>query len=355
MENCTTPLAETAPGGQHVTDVAIIGAGPVGLFAVFQCGMLGMACHVLDALEVVGGQCAALYPEKPIYDIPAVPEISGRGLVDQLMMQAAPFNPSYHLGQQVSGLTENPDGGWRLETSAGTVIDAKAVIIAAGVGAFQPKRPPLPGLAAFEGLAEGGGVHYAIHDPAAYRGKRVVIAGGGDSAIDWALVLAEVASIVHVVHRRDKFRAADSVVAELRRLADAGNINLVIPYQLKSLSGAGGQLTEVVVADTAGNEKSLPADVLLPFYGLSQKLGPIAEWGLGIDAGRITIDPATSMTNQNGIFAVGDVSTYPGKLKLILSGFAEAASAAHAAHGVVYPDRHLKFEYSTTKGLPDAP
>jgi thioredoxin reductase (NADPH) len=354
MEINTTPLVETAPGGQHVTDVAIIGAGPVGLFAVFQCGMLGMACHVLDALEVAGGQCAALYPEKPIYDIPALPEISGRGLVDQLMAQAAPFNPAYHLGQQVKGLTQGADGGWRLQTEAGTEIIAKAVIIAAGVGAFQPKRPPLAGLAAFEGLSEGRGVHYAIHDVQAYRDKRVVIAGGGDSAIDWALVLAEVASMVHVVHRRDKFRAADNTVAELRRLADVGSIDLVIPYQLKCLSGVDGQLSEVVVADTAGNEKALPADVLLAFYGLSQALGPIAEWKLDIDAGRITVDPATSMSNLNGIFAVGDISSYPGKLKLILSGFAEAAGAAHAAYGLVFPDRHLKFEYSTTKGLPDA-
>lgn len=352
MEFDAEALDEIAPGGRHQTDVAVIGAGPVGLFALFQCGMLGMRCHVLDALETVGGQCAALYPEKPIYDIPALPEVSGRGLVNRLVKQAEPFAPGYHLGQRVAGLARRNEGGWRATTDAGTEVDAKAVIIAAGVGAFQPRRPPLPGLSDFEGRPEGGGVHYAIHDPEAYRDRRVVIAGGGDSAVDWALALAGRAAAVRMVHRRDKFRAGEAGVAELRRRAACGDIELVIPYQLKGLEGEAGRLTGVVVGDTEGAEKTLAADALLAFFGLSQALGPIREWGLELDGGRIVVDPATAMTGNDGVFAIGDVATYEGKLKLILSGFAEAASAAYAAHRFVHPAFHLKFEYSTTKGLP---
>lgn len=345
-------IATTPPGGNFETDVAIVGAGPVGLFAVFQCGMLGMRCHVFDALETVGGQCAALYPEKPIFDIPALPEVSGRHLVDRLVAQAAPFHPAYHLGERVAALAENGAGGWRLETDAGTRASARAVIIAAGVGAFQPRRPPLVGIAGFEGGAEGTGVHYAIHDPEAYRGRRVVIAGGGDSAVDWALALAGRAAHVYMVHRRDKFRAADAAVARLRGLAEAGTVELVVPYQLKSLEAQGGRLTGVGVAAAVGATRILAADALLAFFGLSQALGPVADWAPELSDGRIVVDPESAMTARPGLFAIGDVSTYPGKLKLILTGFAEAASAAHAVHGVVYPGRRLKFEYSTTKGVP---
>ena len=352
MEFNAIAISEMPPGGNHDTDVAVIGAGPVGLFALFQCGMLGMRCHVLDALETVGGQCAALYPEKPIYDIPALPEVSGRHLVDRLVAQAAPFQPAYHLGQRVNVLSDRKGSGWQITTDAGTTVNATVVIIAAGVGAFAPKRPPLQGLPDFEGGPEGHGVHYAIHDPEAYRGRRVVIAGGGDSAVDWALTLAAKGAAVHMVHRRDKFRASDASVAELHRQARSGNIDLVIPYQLRAIDGEEGQMSSVTVADTQGNEKTLAADALLPFFGLSQALGPIKEWGLGIDGGHIGIDPATAMTNRDAVFAIGDVATYPGKLKLILTGFAEAASAAYTAHRYVHPDLHLKFEYSTNKGVP---
>lgn len=354
MEIEPEAIAAAPAGGRHETDVVIVGAGPVGLFAVFECGMLGMCCHVVDALETVGGQCAALYPEKPIYDIPALPEVSGRHLVDRLVAQAAPFRPVYHLGQQGAALAQSADGGWSLKTDADTEIVAKVVIVAAGVGAFQPRRPPLKGIGLFEGRPEGEGVHYAIHDPKAYAGRRVVIAGGGDSAVDWALALAGSAAHIYMVHRRDKFRAADAAVAEMRRLAEAGKLELVVPYQLKALESEGGTLTAVEVVDTAGAGRRLQADALLAFFGLSQALGPIADWAPELADGRVAVDPATAMTARPGLFAIGDVSHYPGKLKLILTGFAEAASAAYAAHGVVFPGKRLKFEYSTTKGVPDA-
>jgi len=353
MDIAPEAIAAAPAGGRHETDVVIVGAGPVGLFAVFQCGMLGMHCHVVDALETVGGQCAALYPEKPIYDIPALPEVSGRHLVDRLVAQAAPFRPVYHLAQQGAVLTEAADG-WTLETDAGTRIVAKAVIVAAGVGAFQPRRPPLKGIELFEGGPEGMGVHYAIHDPDAYAGRRVVIAGGGDSAVDWALALAGRATHIYMVHRRDKFRAADAAVAEMHGLAESGKLELVVPYQLKGLDAEGDRLAAVTVADTAGGMRRLNADALLAFFGLSQALGPVAEWAPDLADGRLAVDPATNMTARHGLFAIGDVSHYPGKLKLILTGFAEAASAAHAAHGVVFPRKRLKFEYSTNKGVPDA-
>jgi thioredoxin reductase (NADPH) len=337
-------MAETV----NRTDVAIIGAGPVGLFAVFECGMLKMRCHVVDALDVPGGQCAALYPEKPIYDIPGHPGIDAAALIDKLALQIAPFHPTFHLGQQVDRLTRLADGGFRLETGRGTVIEARAVIIAAGAGAFGPNRPPLPGIESFEGKS----VFYLVARREDFRGKRVVIAGGGDSAVDWTLSLAEVAERVMVVHRRPKCRAAPDSAARLQRLAEEGRIELVIPYQLHGLEGHGGQLEAVVVADLEGRTRSLPADVLLPFFGLSMNLGPIAEWGLEVERHHIAIEPATSATSVPGIFAIGDIATYPGKLKLILTGFAEAAQAAHAIHPLVHPGEALHFEYSTTKGVP---
>lgn len=333
------------------TDVAIIGAGPVGLFAVFQCGMLGMQCRLIDALEEIGGQCTALYPEKPIYDIPAQPEISGADLVRQLERQIAPFAPHVHLNQQVTALAGDA-GAFRLETSAGIVVEAKAVIIAAGVGAFGPKRPPLDGIGLYENQGPGQGIKYLIRRLTDFAGKRVVIAGGGDSAVDWAIQLASVADTVHVVHRRAKFRAMDESMRRLNALADTGAVELVTPYQLQGLEGKNGALEAVIVADLDGQERRLDADVLVPFYGLEQNLGPIAGWGLGADSAGIPVAPASAQTARPGIYAIGDIATYPGKLKLILSGFAEAASAAHHAYGVVFPDKALHFEYSTTKGLP---
>ncbi len=340
------PTTPSEPAAQR-TDVAIVGAGPVGLFTVFECGMLGMRCHVIDALEVPGGQCAALYPDKPIYDIPGYPRIAAAELIERLSEQAAPFRPVLHLGQRVERLRP-AEGRWRLETSRGTVIDAAAVIIAAGVGAFGPNRPPLPEIEKFEGDA----VRYVVTRTEDLRGRRVVIAGGGDSAVDWALVLADIAERVMVVHRRDKFRAAPDSVQRLFRLAEAGRLDLVIPFQLSGLVGTDGRLTEVLVRSLDGEVRRLAADTLMPFFGLSMNLGPILEWGLALDRSHIVVEPSTAATSVPGIFAVGDIASYPNKLKLILSGFAEAAAAAHAIHPIVFPGQHLKFEYSTTKGIP---
>lgn len=331
----------------YETDVVVVGAGPAGLFAVFECGMVKLKCHVVDALDAVGGQCAALYPEKPIYDIPGHPSILAADLIERLTEQAAPFQPTYHLGRQMVGL-ERAGAVWRCTLSDGTIIVAKVVIVAAGGGAFGPNRPPLDGIEAYEGK----GVAYFVTRREEYRGKRVVIAGGGDSAVDWALSLAEVAASLQVVHRRPKFRAAPESAARLDALARAGKIELVIPYQLHALEGVGGALNAVVVSDLANNTQRLPADVLLPFFGLAMNLGPVAEWGLNLERNHIRIDPATSATSARGIFAIGDIATYPGKLKLILTGFAEAAQAAHAIFPLVHPGEALHFEYSTTKGVP---
>jgi thioredoxin reductase (NADPH) len=335
-------------------DVAIIGAGPVGLFAVFECGMLEMGCHVFDALPAPGGQCAALYPEKPIYDIPGYPRIDAAELIDRLQEQAAPFAPIFHLGAAVTGLARIDDsgggGGFAVETASGQRIAARAVVIAAGAGAFGPNRPPLAGITEYEEKS----VFYLVRRREEFRGKRVVIAGGGDSAVDWALSLAEIAERVLVVHRRPRFRAASQSAARLTRLADEGRLDLVVPYQLHALEGDGGQLSAVIVADLAGNTRRLEADCLLPFFGLATDLGPLASWRLDIEQQHVRVDPASCATSRPGIFAIGDIAIYPGKLKLILSGFAEAALAAHAIHPLVYPGQALHFEYSTTKGVPGA-
>jgi thioredoxin reductase (NADPH) len=332
------------------TDVAIIGAGPVGLFAVFECGMLRMKTVVVDALDAAGGQCSALYPEKPIFDIPAHPEIAGGDLVAALEKQAAPFHPLMLLGRRVERLAQTP-GGFDLATSAGDSIACKAVIIAAGAGAFGPNRPPLDHLPEYEAT---GAVRYMVTRREDFRGRRVVIAGGGDSAVDWALSLKQIAAKVTVVHRRDKFRCAPESAAQLKAATERGEVEMAIPYQLHGLEGAGGQLTGVVVATLKGETKTIPADHLLPFYGLSMELGPIAEWGLGLERSHVQVAPATCETNIPGVHAIGDIATYPGKLKLILQGFSEAAMAAHAIHPRVFPGEALHFEYSTSKGLPVA-
>jgi thioredoxin reductase (NADPH) len=329
-------------------DVAIIGAGPVGLFAVFACGMLGMRCHVIDVLDMQGGQCAALYPEKPIYDIPAYPMIEAQALIARLVEQATPFEPLYHLGHRVERLEPIGDTGFRLETSGGAVLEARAVVIAAGVGAFGPNRPPLPGIESHEGR----GVQYFVKRREDFRGLRVAIAGGGDSAVDWALSLAEIAAKIMLVHRRDKFRAAPESLARLKQLVAEGRIELVIPYQLHALESAGGELRAVIVADLEGRTRRLEADRLLPFFGLSMNLGPIADWGLALDQHHIAIDPATGATSAPGIFAIGDIATYRAKLKLIVTGFAEAAQAARAIFPLVHPGQALHFEYSTVTGVP---
>jgi thioredoxin reductase (NADPH) len=332
------------------TDIVIIGAGPVGLFAVFEAGMLKMKAHVVDALDMVGGQCSALYPEKPIYDIPGYPSILAAELIEKLEAQAAPFNPTYHLGQRVESVTKGADGNWQLTTSKGTSITCKAIIIAAGCGAFGPNRPPLDGLEQYEGKS----VFYMVNKREDFRGKKVVIAGGGDSAVDWAISLSELTEKLYVIHRRGKFRCAPESAAKLESLAQAGKIELVIPYQLARLEGSNGKLSSVIVSTLEGEEKALPADVLLPFFGLSMELGPIADWGLNLTQNHISITPSTCETSSSGIFAIGDIATYENKLKLILAGFAEAAQAAHAAYKIVHPNEALHFEYSTTSGVPRA-
>lgn len=335
-------------GEQHETDIVVVGAGPVGLFQIFEAGMLNMRCHVVDTLDAIGGQCTALYPEKPIYDIPGYPEIEAEQLIRRLNEQAAPFDPVFHLDQQVVAI-EGEAGAFTVRTSAGTAISCKAIVVAAGCGAFGPNRPLLAGIEAFE---ETGCVSYLVTRKEEHRGKRVVIAGGGDSALDWVLGLHGIADKIMVVHRRDRFRAAPDTVNRMQALIEAGEVELVVPYQLHGLEGEDGRLDAVIVADLDGNQRRLEADLLLPFYGLRMELGPIAEWGLNLEKNLIAIDPATSVTSTRGIYGVGDIVTYPGKLKLILSGFAETAMAAHDIYNLVYPDKPLHFEYSTTRGVP---
>lgn len=329
-------------------DVAIIGAGPAGMFAVFECGMLKMSCVLIDTLEEPGGQCVALYPEKPIYDIPAHPAIEGAALIAKLEEQIAPFNCAKLLGRQVTGIAGEV-GHFSLTTSAGDEITAKAIILAAGAGAFGPNRPPLENLSSFERTSA---VRYYVRRREDLRGKRVVIAGGGDSAVDWALALQGIAASIALVHRRAKFRAAPESAAQLEALTAAGKVELVTPCQLHALHGQNGVLEAVEVIDMDGGTRHLPADILLPFFGLAMELGPIAQWGLALDKHHVTVNQTDMQSSLPGLFAVGDICTYPGKLKLILQGFAEAAVAAHNIYGIVHPHQALHFEYSTTKGVP---
>ena len=331
---------------QFETDVAIIGAGPVGLFAIFQCGMLGFKCHVIDSLSEIGGQCSALYPEKPIYDIPALPEIMAGDLIENLEKQAAPFKPQFHLGQQIVSICDK-DAFKIVRTSSNKEVKAKAVIIAGGAGSFGPNRPPLEGIEGYEGTS----VFYMVRRKEDFRDKNIVIAGGGDSAVDWTISLSDIAKSVSLVHRRDKFRAAPESVNKLRTLQENGKINLVVPYQLHDLIGDGKQLSSVRVSGKEG-EKDIKADILLPFYGLATDLGPILDWGLDVKGHTIAVNPLTSETSQQGIYAVGDIVSYENKLKLILTGFSEAAMAAHAIYKKIHPNQELHFEYSTTKGRP---
>jgi thioredoxin reductase (NADPH) len=328
-------------------DVVIIGAGPSGLFAVFECGMLGLKCAVFDALAEIGGQCTALYPEKPIYDIPGFPSVLAGDLIAYLEAQAAPFAPEYHMNQQVVSVSKE-SSFWHIKSSKGVEVEAQAIIIAAGAGAFGPNRPPLQDIEKYEGTS----VFYMVRRKEDFRGKRIVIAGGGDSAVDWALSLAPIAEKLYVVHRRDKFRAAPESVRQMDELKRKGQIEIIVPYQLHEIKGRDNILTEVVVSTMEGAEKILPADILLPFFGLAAELGPLAEWGLAIDQKHIAVDYATCQTSTPGIYAIGDIAAYKSKLKLILTGFNEAALTAHAIHRQIFPDKELHFEYSTTKGLP---
>ena len=332
-----------ASGDVIKTDVLIIGAGPVGLFAVFELGLLDLKCHLVDVLDRVGGQCSEFYPEKPIYDIPGLPVCTGQSLVDNLMQQIAPFEPEFHLGQLVSEVTEHPDGSWSVATDEGLRFHAGVLVIAAGAGCFTPRRPPIPGIEDYEGRS----VFYAVRKIEALRGKRLVIAGGGDSALDWTLNLHKVASRVTLVHRRPEFRAAPDSTRKMLELAEAGVIDFVLG-ECVGLNGSAGELAGVTVKTNDGALETIAADRLLPFYGLTMKLGPIADWGLNLHENRITVDTEKFETSVGTIFAVGDINVYPGKLKLILSGFHETALMAQQAFRYLRPNKKLLFQYTTT-------
>jgi len=327
----------------HKTDVLIVGAGPAGLFSIFQAGMLGMKCHVVDALPEIGGQCAALYPEKPIYDIPAYKMINAGELIENLEDQASRFNPTYHLNQQVISI-EDHKSYFISTTSSGVKIESKIILIAAGSGAFGPNRPPLENLESYEGKS----VFYMVKKREAFAGKKIAIAGGGDSALDWAINLSDIAEKIYLVHRRDKFRAAPESVKQIEELAKSGKVEIVTPYQLDSLVGNDGILEQVILSDLDGNKKSLDASILLAFFGLATDLGPIKDWGLNFAQHHIEVEPSSCETNVPGIYAIGDVATYKGKLKLILCGFSESAMALHHGYGRVFDGKALHFEYSTS-------
>jgi thioredoxin reductase (NADPH) len=325
------------------TDVVIIGAGPCGLFAVFELGLLDIKAHVIDILDKVGGQCAELYPEKPIYDIPGLPVVTGQGLTDNLMEQIKAFGPEFHLSEMVETLERQPDDSFRLTTNAGTVFECKAVVVAAGGGSFQPKKPPIANV----GEYEDGSVFYSVRKIESFRDRRVLIVGGGDSALDWTLNLEPVAGRVTLLHRRDEFRAAPDSVNKMRALAEAGKIDLRFG-QVTELKGPDGKLEAAAVKGTDGAIYDIECDAMLPFFGLTMKLGPLAEWGIHLHENLIKVDTEKFETSEPGIFAIGDINTYPGKLKLILSGFHEAALMSQAVSRRVNPDKRVVFQYTTS-------
>ncbi|MBU3594135.1 NAD(P)/FAD-dependent oxidoreductase [Polynucleobacter sp. 71A-WALBACH] len=325
------------------TDAVIIGAGPVGLFQVFELGLLDIKAHVIDSLPEVGGQCIELYPDKPIYDIPAIPVCTGRELVGNLLKQIEPFKPQFHLNQEVSTLEKQTDGRFLIRTSQDQQFLSKAIFIAAGVGAFQPRTLNLDGIETFVDKQ----VFYRVRNPEQFNGKRIVICGGGDSALDWALHFADKAASVTLIHRRDEFKAAPQSVAKMRALCAAGEMQLIIG-QITGLESSNDKLTEIAVTNIDGEIQMLGLDALLLFYGLSPKLGPIADWGLDIDRKQIAVDTACFQTSTPGIYAVGDINIYPGKKKLILSGFHEAALAAFAAAAYLAPEKQIQLQYTTT-------
>jgi thioredoxin reductase (NADPH) len=325
------------------TDVLIIGAGPCGLFAVFELGLLDMKAHLVDILDKIGGQCAELYPEKPIYDIPGIPLVTGQGLTDALMEQVKPFHPTFHLNEMVETIEKIGDPLFRIKTDGGKEFEAKVVVISAGGGSFQPKRPPVPGIEAYEGTS----VFYAVRKMEQFRDKNVLIVGGGDSALDWTLNLHPIARRITLLHRRDDFRAAPHSVEQMRALVASGKMDLKIG-QVTGLDGANGQLAGAHVKGNDNVVSKVDCDTMLPFFGLTMKLGPVANWGVALDNNLIPVDTAAFETNIPGIFAIGDINTYPGKLKLILSGFHEGALMAQKAHRYVYPDKRLVFQYTTS-------
>lgn len=325
------------------TDVIIIGAGPVGLFAVFELGLLGLKAHLVDILDKPGGQCAELYPEKPIYDIPAYPVISGQGLTDRLLEQIAPFNPVFHFSQMVERLEKTDAGKWRIATDAETVIEAPVVVIAAGGGSFVPKKPPIAGIDQYEGTS----VFYAVRKMKQFEGRRLVIVGGGDSALDWTLNLQPLAREVTLIHRRDDFRAAPDSVEKMKKLVAEGKMQFLLG-QVAALHGEGGALEAITLRDDAKNETRIACDCLLPFFGLTMKLGPVATFGLNLHENLIPVDTEKFETSAPGVFAIGDINHYPGKLKLILSGFHEAALMSQKAFAYCRPGEKLRFQYTTS-------
>ena len=343
------PHMETRTKNITKTDIAVIGAGPVGLFMVFEAGFLGYKCAVIDSLPHIGGQLAALYPEKPIYDIPGYPSVLAGDIVEKLAEQGAPFDPQYILGNPVSELTEKKDGSFIVGTATDEV-HCKVVIIAAGMGVFTPRRPPLENLASFENTS----VFYSVQKKAQFADKEIVIAGGGDSAVDWAVELAANAKHIHVIHRRNAFRAAEETVRQMRELEAAGKVTIHAPAQLSELKGENGQLETVTIADLDGNKTGLSADTLLCFFGMSPALGPIHDWNIDLAGKKIAVEASTMETTRKGVLAIGDITDYPGKLDLILTGFAEGAIAAKTAQGIIDPEKKFKLVYTTSKGVPAA-
>ncbi len=324
------------------TDAVIIGAGPVGLFAVFELGLLDISCHVLDILDKPGGQCAELYPEKPIYDIPAYPVISGQGLTDRLLEQIEPFKPQIHLNQRVDSLRKTPEGTFVITTDDNLEIESTLIVIAAGGGSFTPKKPPIPGIDEYEGTS----VFYSIKRMEEFRDRNILVVGGGDSALDWTLNLQPLARNMTLIHRRDAFRAAPDSVQKMRALVEQDKMIFTLG-QIRELHGSQGQL-EAVSVEGAEGLYQIECDTMLPFFGLTMKLGPVADWGLNLNENLIPVDTEMFQTSTPGIFAIGDINTYPGKLKLILSGFHEAALMAQQAFRLVHPDQKLRFQYTTS-------
>ncbi|WP_333023134.1 NAD(P)/FAD-dependent oxidoreductase [Wolbachia endosymbiont of Pentidionis agamae] len=329
------------------TDIVIIGAGPIGIFTAFQAGMLNMSCHIVDVLDQAGGQCIALYPEKPIYDIPGYHIITGRELIEKLVEQAAPFKPIYHFNQKVKNIIVNADN-IIVATNKETEIECKAIIIAAGNGIFEPKKPPLKNISEYENKS----IFYSISKISQFQDKIITIAGGGDSAIDWAIELTKVAKKINIIHRRKDFRCAPETKNKLQLLSDSGLLEIVVPYQLHKLVGNDGILDVLLVKNiVSGEEKQLQTEYLLPFFGLSTNLGPINNWDIEIKHGRIVVNSGTLRTSRERIYAIGDIATYPCKLKLILNGFAESSMACYDIYKIIYPNLPLNFQYSTTKGV----
>jgi thioredoxin reductase (NADPH) len=331
---------------QITTDICIIGAGPVGLFAVFEAGLLKMRCHLIDVLPQVGGQLSEIYPHKPIYDIPGYPDVTAQQLVDNLMVQIAPFHPTFSLGERVENLQRNQDGSYNIITNDGTTVHCQVVVIAGGLGCFEPRKPEIDRLTDFEGK----GVAYMVKNPEHFRNKKVVLAGGGDSALDWAVFLSNVAGRVTLVHRGDTFRGAPDSAEKVFELAREGKIDLILKSNVVALTGD-DHLQEITLLDRDQQVSHIEADHLIPLFGLSPKLGPIADWGLNIDRSAIAVNTVDYSTNIERIYAIGDINTYPGKLKLILCGFHEGALMAQSAFKYVYPEQKLSFKYTTVYGV----